>query len=122
RGYTRYAHRRDQHMFQFRAGVLPALAFTALSVCASAASICVNPAGTNGCKKTIGEAVAAASARDSIAVAAGTYRESVVIGKALTLTGDPGNTIIDATGLPIGIYVDGISTPDLRDVHISGFT
>src|SRR6185312_2472798 len=79
------------------------LVFGALfsSLPAGAATFCVNPAGTNGCVKTIGAAVTSAVAGDTINVAPGTYKESVTIGKGITLLGtDPATTTIDATGLP----------------------
>jgi len=85
----------------------------ALAAPAGAATFCVNPNGIAGCVKTIGAAVAAA----------GTYKEAVVIGKPLMLIGaDPAKTIIDATGLPNGINVDGLDNPNLSGVMIAGFT
>jgi parallel beta-helix repeat protein len=94
-----------------------------LVVPAAAATWCVNPAGTGGCAKTIGAAVTSAAAGDSVEVAAGTYKESVTIGKSLRLFGtSPATTIIDATGLGTGIYVDGLDNPNLSGVMISGFT
>jgi parallel beta-helix repeat protein len=90
---------------------------------ARAATFCVNPGGTAGCKSSIGAAVGAASAGDTVSVAPGTYKESVTIGIALTLIGaDASSTTIDATGLGNGIYVDGIDNPNLAGVFISGFT
>ena len=87
-----------------------------------AASWCVNP-GVSTCMATIGAAIAAASAGDVITVAPGTYKESVKIGVPLTLIGsDATKTIIDATGLSTGIYVDGIDSQNLANVVISGFT
>src|SRR5438128_1969812 len=88
---------------------------------AAGATLCVNP-GQSGCFATIGAAVAAAAANDTIRVAAGTYKEAVVIGKALSLIG-AGRAIatIDATGLGTGIYVDGITNSGLSNVVISGF-
>src|SRR5580658_2081909 len=84
-------------------------ALTALSGPIRAASFCVNPTASSGCMKTIGAAVAAASANDTVNVAAGTYAESVTIGKPLSLIGaDATKVIINATGLGVGIYVDGI--------------
>jgi hypothetical protein len=60
---------------------------------------------------------------DSVEVAAGTYAESVVIGKSLNLFGaNPSTTIINAAGLSTGIYVDGLDNPNLSGVLISGFT
>jgi parallel beta-helix repeat protein len=100
--------------------------FLAPILCAAAASAatwCVNPTGASGCKTTIGAAVAAAAAGDTVSVAAGTYKESVKIGMPLALTGaDAATTIIDATGLANGIYVDGIDNNALAGVFISGFT
>lgn len=90
---------------------------------ARATTWCVNPGGTNGCMATIGGAVAAAVAYDIINVAPGTYKEEVVIGIPLSLVGAGQNrTVIDATGLAHGIFVDGYDNPGLLDVSISGFT
>ncbi len=94
-----------------------------LSCAANATSFCVNPAGTNGCMKTIGAAVSAASPGDVINVAAGTYKESVTIGMPLSLIGaDATKVTIDAGGQGVGIYVDGIDNKALSGVFISGFT
>lgn len=101
--------------------VVLVLAATARS--ATAATWCVNPGGQTGCVKTIGAAVSGASPGDSIYVAPGTYAESVVIGMPLALIGaDPSKTTIDATGLPNGIWVDGIDHAGLSGVVISGLT
>jgi parallel beta-helix repeat protein len=90
---------------------------------AGAATWCVNPAGSGGCMKTIGAAVTAAAAGDAVEVAAGTYKETVTIGKSLNLFGaSSATTIIDATGLANGINVDGLDNPKLSAVMISGFT
>jgi hypothetical protein len=73
--------------------------------------------------KTIGAAVAAASANDTVNVGAGTYAESVTIGKPLSLIGaDATKVIINAAGLGVGIYVDGNDNKALTGVFISGFT
>jgi parallel beta-helix repeat protein len=91
----------------------------------NAASFCVNAAApaSSGCLATIGAAVAAASPNDTINVAAGTYKESVTIGKPLSLIGaDATKVFINATGLGVGIYVDGIDNASLSNVLISGFT
>ncbi|MBS1859338.1 MAG: right-handed parallel beta-helix repeat-containing protein [Acidobacteria bacterium] len=67
--------------------------------------------------------MAAASAGDVINVAAGTYAETVTIGKLLTLNGaGAATTIIDASGLSWGVYVDGIDNPNLAGVVVSGLT
>jgi hypothetical protein len=88
-----------------------------------AATLCVNPGGTKGCFSKIGAAVKAASPNDTINVAAGTYKEDVVIGKALSLIGaGRATTIIDATGLSNGIYIDGRDHLGLINVVVRGFT
>jgi Periplasmic copper-binding protein (NosD) len=90
---------------------------------AGAATSCVNPGGIGGCFKTIGAAVAAASAGDRIQVAPGTYSEDVIIGKSLSLIGaNKANTIIDAKGKANGIYVDGLDNGGLSEVIVAGFT
>lgn len=95
----------------------------ALAATANAATICVNPKGALGCFKTISSAVAAAKSGDVILVSRGTYSESIWIGKSLSLIGaGRDRTIIDATGLSNGIYIDGLDNPGLSEVVISGFT
>jgi parallel beta-helix repeat protein len=95
----------------------------ALGLPATAATLCVNSGGTSGCYKTIMAAVTAAAPNDTIQVAAGTYQENVVIAKPLSLLGaGKGNTIIDASGMSNGLYIDGIDTPQLRDVLVKGFS
>jgi hypothetical protein len=90
---------------------------------AHAATQCVNPNGDHGCFKTISAAVAAAASGDTVKVAAGTYREDVVIGKSLTLLGQRRDrTIIDAAGLSNGVYVDGFDNANLNQVTVAGFT
>jgi parallel beta-helix repeat protein len=90
---------------------------------AVAANLCVNPTGSSGCFAKITAAVAAAKALDRISVAAGTYKEDVVIGKPLSLIGaNPASTIIDATGFANGIYIDGLDNPGLLNVLVTGFT
>ena len=90
---------------------------------AVAATLCVNPAGSHGCYTTISNAVSHAAAFDVIKVGPGTYKEDVIIGKPLSLLGaDAGASIIDATGLPNGIFVDGFDNAGLDHVNIAGFT
>ena len=106
--------------------VLCALAFAVACQPAMAATLCVNPTGASGCQATIGAAVSAASSGDTIQVAAGTYKEEVTISKTLALIGaGSASTIIDATGLPDGINVDGSASapmPGVSGVVVSGFT
>ncbi len=106
--------------------LLPALArlttgaaLALLPLAASAATLCVNPSGTNNCYTTISAAVAAAAPNDFILVDTGTYKESVVITKPVSLTGKLAT--IDATGLSRGIFVNGMAAPNLSQVHIGGF-
>src|ERR1700722_17225577 len=75
---------------------------------AAKSTLCVVPGGSQSCYPTIQTAVNAAAKGDLINVARGTYKEAVVIGKALSLVGARnGSSVIDATGLPNGILVDG---------------
>jgi parallel beta-helix repeat protein len=100
--------------------VLTVAAFSSISL---AGTLCVNQGGTSGCYGNISAAVAAAADHDTIRVAPGTYAEDVVIGKPLSLIGNnPHSTIIDATGLANGIFVDGLDHPGLRGVVVRGFT
>ncbi len=97
----------------------------AVSSLASAATLCVNPGGTSGCKSTIGAAVAAATGGSLIDVAPGTYREQVVIKKSVSLVSRSKlGAIIDATGQANGIFVNGMSSAPnagVANVLISGF-
>jgi hypothetical protein len=87
-----------------------------------AATLCVNPK-TPSCFSSIGAAVASAVPGDTVQVAQGTYKEDVVIGKSISLIGkNSANTIIDATGLSNGVYVDGLDNPGLSQVVVAGFT
>jgi parallel beta-helix repeat protein len=90
---------------------------------AVASTSCVKPGGKSGCFSTIGAAVAAASPGSKIRVEPGTYKENVIITKAVSLIGaDSRNTIIDASGLANGLYIDGLDNPGLHNVFVSGFT
>jgi nitrous oxidase accessory protein NosD len=90
-----------------------------------AATRCVNPGGKFGCYSTISAAVAAASPGDTILVWPGTYKEQVVITKSLSLVAvEKRQTIIDAKGLPNGIFINGMSAAPkagVADVVVSGF-
>jgi Right handed beta helix region len=98
----------------------------ALSQSVLAATWCVNPNGTGGCKTTITAAVAAAAPGDTIYVAHGTYKEGVILTKSLNLKGGGDQaTIIDAHGQPNGIFINGTAaSPNagVANVTISGFT
>ena len=99
------------------------LGLTLLGISASGATLCVNPGGTGGCSATISAAVAAAAPNDTIRVARGVYHEDVVIDQALSLIGaGVEDTVIDATGLPNGINIDGHNHPALAHVSVTGFT
>jgi hypothetical protein len=105
----------------------------AIATCqsAKAATWCVNVKNPT-CFSTIGSAVAAAAAGDTIQVAAGAYKEDVVITKSLSLLGAAqqagglaGTSVIDATGLSNGIFVTGtVGAPGskISEVVIAGFT
>jgi hypothetical protein len=115
----------SQTTYGIREGILTALGAVLLGACqtAGAATLCVNPTGASGCQSTIGKAVSAASSGDTIQVAAGTYKEDVVIKMPLSLIGaGSANTIIDATGLANGIFVDGPDAMGIQNVVIAGFT
>ena len=91
-------------MNQFRIHLLPALAWCLFSAGlvhpVAANTICVNPAGSGGCYKSIQTAVNNASSGDIIRVAKSTYHEAVVIGtSSISLIGTgAAASIIDATG------------------------
>jgi parallel beta helix pectate lyase-like protein len=91
-----------------------------------AATLCVNPGGTSGCKSTISAAVAAANPGDTIQVSPGTFKEDVGITKSLALVAAGWSpVVIDATGLANGIFINGMSAAPkagVADVVISGFT
>jgi parallel beta-helix repeat protein len=99
------------------------VALWALSQIAAGATLCVSTKPNSTCPySTIRAAVAAASTGDVIQVTHGTYHEDVVIGKAMSLIGEnSSNTIIDATGLSNGIYVDGLDHGGILGVAVSGF-
>ncbi len=93
---------------------------------AFSATLCVNPGGTNGCASSISAAVAAAGTGDTIQVWPGTYKEDVVITAPVSLVGVGwAQPVIDATGLPNGIFINGmVSAPNagVADVVVSGLT
>lgn len=101
------------------------LVLSSVSCVANAATLCVNPGGTFGCKTTIGAAVAAASGGDTIEVAQGVYAEQVTITKSLSLIAlGSAHPVINASGKANGIMVSGISAAPnagVSNVLISGF-
>ena len=66
----------------------------------SAAGLCVNPHGTDGCYSSINAAIAAATPGATITVHSGDYVENVIITKPLTLQGDGNPTIYSAVSNP----------------------
>jgi len=72
----------------------------------------------------IQEGIEAAGSGDTVQVAAGKYRESVVINKSMiSLAGQKGGTIIDGNGtMPVGIRLYHTPPNYTENVSISGFT
>ena len=100
-----------------------AVMFVAASQTATAKTLCVNPAGSHGCFSTIQAAVDHASTNDVVEVAAGTYTENVTVGIPLSIIGAGASaSMIDATGLAHGIFVDGFDHRGLHNVTIAGLT
>jgi len=100
-----------------------AVVFVAICQTAVAGTLCVNPAGSHNCFKSIQTAVNHAAANDLIQIEAGTYSEEVVIGLPVAIIGAGASaSIIDATGLAHGIFVDGFDHPGLKQVTITGLT
>jgi Right handed beta helix region len=113
------------HVNSLRSGLVAACAVSLGVLChtAAASSLCVNPNGSGGCYATIQAAVNHASAYDVIHVQPGTYQEFVTIGLPLSLLGEGADrTILDATSLAHGIFVDGFDNPGLQRVTIAGLT
>jgi nitrous oxidase accessory protein NosD len=100
---------------------LTALSLHAPAIALQAATLCVNSGRTSGCFAHINDAISSASVASTIKIAPGTYNEAVVITKSLSLVGENG-AIVDATGLPVGIFVNGLAAPGLSDVLITGLT
>jgi hypothetical protein len=110
-----------------RSGLLFACALAALSATslASAATLCVQKQGQFGCQKTISAAVSAAAPGDVVYVWPGVYKEQVTITQSLSLIAASGShTVIDATSLPNGIFIDGRAgapAAGVSNVVVSGF-
>ncbi|HUN80233.1 MAG TPA: right-handed parallel beta-helix repeat-containing protein, partial [Phycisphaerae bacterium] len=99
-----------------------AVLFALSSQNSAAATLCVN-ASNASCYSTINAAVSHANPYDEINVVAGRYKEDVIIGIPLSLIGGgAGTSIIDATGMPNGVFVDGYDHPGLTHVTVAGFT
>jgi hypothetical protein len=102
-------------------GRMVVLGALCVSGCVHGAQLCVD-AHKTGCYATIGAAVAGAASGDVIEVAAGVYREYIEISKPVSLVSEnAGNAIIDATGLPHAIFINGLGR-DLSGVVVRGFT
>jgi nitrous oxidase accessory protein NosD len=117
-------YRKIQGHFVRRAVGLGLATFFGASSLSMAAIRCVNPGGHFGCSSSISAAVAAASAGDTIVVAPGTYKEQVTITKSLSLVALEKGAIIDAKGLPNGIFIDGMAAAPnagVANVVVSGF-
>jgi nitrous oxidase accessory protein NosD len=98
------------------------LSVLVIAASAQAATECVNPHNTPACYSTISDAVNAAGPGDTVKVAAGIYKEEVIVKSSVSLVGEgPHRTIIDATGLPNAIYINNGTTP-VNNVVVSGFT
>lgn len=116
-------HRLITHRLAFATAV--AVLVLAIPALASAATACVQPQGHFGCQTTIGAAVAAAAPGDVIYVWPGVYKEQVTITQSVSVVAIPGShTVIDATGLSNGIFINGMSAapmPGVSNVVVSGF-
>lgn len=89
---------------------------------ALAKTSCVDPKLPFLCYSSIQAAVDAASSGETIVIAPGTY-SPVKVWKSVSLLGlDAKTTIIDATGKPTGVYVDGYDYPGLQNVTVTGLT
>lgn len=114
-----------RHLVPLRPRSFLAAAVLTLAIPAFAATACVQPQGHFGCQKTIGAAVAAAAPGDVIYVWPGVYKEMVTITQSVSLVAIPGShTVIDATGLSNGIFINGMSAapmPGVANVVVSGF-
>jgi hypothetical protein len=110
---------------RFRSYLVVCVAAMVATICqtAPAKTLCVKPGGSLTCFAKIQMAVNSAAANDVINVAPGTYKEDVVIGKPLSLIGaGAGWSVIDATGLANGVFVDGFDNPGLHNVTVAGLT
>jgi parallel beta-helix repeat protein len=111
---------RHRSRLLFRCALL-ALAATPL---VSAATLCVQKQGQFGCQKTIAAAVSAAAPGDVVYVWPGVYKEQVTLTQSVSLLAAGSHTVIDATSLSNGIFIDGRSAAPkagVSNVVVSGF-
>jgi hypothetical protein len=112
------------HKGWFRLLLIPCCVVVCMSLAETltAATLCVNP-HHSGCYSSIQAAVNHASAGDVIKVAPGTYKEYVTIGIPVSILGTSADsTIVDATGLAHGFFVDGFDHAGVTNVTIENFT
>ncbi|MCC7273302.1 MAG: DUF1565 domain-containing protein, partial [Alphaproteobacteria bacterium] len=85
-------------------------------------SVAVSGDGSEGNPyKTIGEAITQAVDGDSVAIAAGTYAESLAISEALTLTGSGGVTIAPGSAVAAVVDLSGtVGAVSLQGITIDG--
>ncbi len=124
---VRQSRGKETSMRITRINSLPVVCCTVLCAAfsqgAAAATLCVNHGGTAGCYASIQTAVNHATPNDVINVGPGTYNEDLTIGMPLSLIGAGANrSIIDASGLANGIFIDGYDNPGLQSVTVAGFT
>ena len=119
------AYRAETNPYRLRfAACLVALTCCSALI-ANAATLCVNPRGTSGCKTTITAAVNEASPGDTVLIAPGIYKEDVIIKQSISLIGSNRATVIDASGLANGIFIDGMASAPkagVSNVVVSGIT
>ena len=101
-------------IFSMYLGIATLMFFASLGT-ASAATLCVNQGGTDGCYSTIQDAINAASDGDVINVEPGIY-PGISVGKSVEIIGiaGPERTTINAIGDGVYVYLD-------RKVIIRGF-
>jgi hypothetical protein len=107
-----YAQIRDGRSLSLCGVLILLLVMPTLKTFAQATVVCVRPDGRNGCYSTIGAAVAFAEQTNAteVMVYSGTYNEGVVLSGLISLVAaDHAEVIIDASGQPNGIFVNGLS-------------